>query len=111
MYTPPSVFLHSHACRNLYFQESVAIYALQSPSSQNVTVVLDILGALANSLGSRRLEAVNNIMLSLLLELEKQKNMHLFSEPTGRVRVCVIPFIYRTVFFVCMPSHIKFLLS
>jgi hypothetical protein len=73
--------------------ESVAIYALQSPSSQNVTVVLDILGALANSLGSRRLEAVNNIMLSLLLELEKQKNMHLFSEPTGRRLLTVLDLV------------------
>ena len=74
------------------------MYAIQKPSSQNVTVVVEILGALANSPGSRQIEAVNNIMHLLLLELEKKENIHLFSGPTGMVTPFYTAYIHGWLF-------------
>ena len=74
-------------------QENVAKYALhQSPllTNDNVTVVLDVLGALANTSGPRQIEAFNIIIDDLLTELQKDENIHLLSQETGNVIKVII---------------------
>ena len=68
-------------------QENVAKYSLQSSflTSDNVTVVLEVLEALANVSGPKHIAAVNSIMNELLSELQKEQNIHLISEETGDV--------------------------
>ena len=69
-------------------QENVAKYALhQSPilTTDNVTVVLDVLEALANASGPRQIDAFSTIMDDLLTELQKKENIHLLSQETGNV--------------------------
>lgn len=75
----------------LFLQEFIAKYALQDPlSGPNVTVVLEILRALVNSSSLRQIEAFNNIMEELLLKLQKQENLHLITETTGRVKITTL---------------------
>lgn len=68
-------------------QVNVAMFALQGPSltSDNITVVLEVLIAMAAATGLRQVEAVTDVMDDLLHELQKQENLHLISETIGNV--------------------------
>lgn len=69
-------------------QETVAEYALQSPvlTSNNVSVVLQILVALSNTSGSRQLAALSMILDDLVNKLQTEEGIYLVSVETGNVR-------------------------
>lgn len=81
-------------------QERIAEKALEgSLSSQNVTIVGDILTALANSSGQRQLESFSTIMMELLEQLGQEVNLHLMTAETGEVRLvhCTKVCVYATL--------------
>ena len=55
-----------------------------------MTIVLDVLGALADSFGQRQIEALNTIFNDLLAQLQKEENIHLVSEKIGKVRFFIL---------------------
>ena len=54
-------------------------------SLQNVTIIAEILSALANSSGKEQLIAFTTIMTELLEQLGQEENIHLVTITTGRV--------------------------
>ena len=96
-------------------QEAIASHALEGTlSGQNVTAVLEILTALSNSSGLTQTRALNHIMEELLQQLGKEENLHLVSEPTGRVMMIMTGtqnnhtlYIFNAVIFWTDPARIK----